>query len=96
VSETQLLNKPDGWNRDWFGGSLMTNLNGTIDRNKEREIRAGGCCGQHAARDFCGEVWFQGGQYHEEVWRHHVHIDTLSADTLEDLMQLVNDKWGWE
>ncbi len=72
----------------------MSNSDHSIDDGLDAALRKEKDYAQHAAWDFCGYVWFEGGLFHEEVWQYHVHVDTLSADTLEELMNVVNDKYG--
>jgi hypothetical protein len=85
---------PDGWTDLGPVGLGMSNLGHTIDDGLDEALRAGGVFARHAAWEFNGYVWFEGGQFHEQVWRHHVPRETLSAATLPDLMRAVNDRWG--
>lgn len=70
----------------------MTNFDHTIDDGFAAALQAepGEVFGRHADRDFNGEVWYADGQFHEEVWVHHVPLQTISADTLQELMAAVN------
>ncbi len=74
----------------------MSNFDHVIDEGLEEQLRAGEHCAQHSAWDFCGYVWFEDGQFYEEVWRFHQHVATLSADDLRELMEAVNDEYGPE
>ena len=52
-------------------------------------------CGQHSAWEFCGEVWFGiDGLWHEIVWRHRCVVAEYSDESLEDLIETVNDNHG--
>lgn len=77
-------------------GEVMSNLGCRINGDVEVVLRSGPYYAQHSAWEFCGYVWFADDIFHEQVKRYRVHVDTLSASTLPELMQLVNDKWGWE
>jgi hypothetical protein len=74
----------------------MSNMDGVIDEGFPEALQAqpGEVCGQHSAMNFCGYVWFADGKFHEEVWMYGSPISTLTADTLPELMNLVNGKYG--
>lgn len=73
----------------------MSNLDHSIDEGLEDDLR-NGLVGTHSAWEFNGTVWFEDEMFHEEVWRYHFHIETVSAPTLRELMKEVNDRYGWE
>ena len=74
----------------------MSNCDGSIDGGFEENLKTQKFYGQHAAWDFCGCAWYDGKKFHEEVWMYHSHVDTISADTLQELMESVNDEYGYE
>ena len=74
----------------------MSNCDHTIDRGLAKRLRGGRVFAQHSAWNFCGYVWFENGQYHEEVMVHHQYQETIHAKSLKELMQKVNDIYGWE
>jgi len=74
----------------------MSNCFHTIDEGLEKDLRAG-MRSTHAAWNFFGQyVWFEDGTFYEQVWQFHVPVATCSSDSLENLMRLVNDQFGWE
>jgi hypothetical protein len=80
-------------------GSLglgMTNLDRSIDPGLEEHLRGGGT-GSHWAWDFNGEVRYdpEKDEFTEEVFVRHASQGTRSAATLEDLMRVVNEEFGW-
>lgn len=82
---------------DYYTDLHMTNFDHTIDEGLAAYLMANpNHCAQHAAREFCGYVWFENGQFYDQVWRCHVPMAEYSADTLEELMKIVNDKHGWD
>lgn len=78
-------------------GAEMSNFDGVIDDGFADDLRAqpGRIFGRHSAWDFNGKVWFADGRFHEEVWCYGSPREIISADSLEELMKLANDKYGW-
>lgn len=73
----------------------MSNFDHVIDAGFAEKLRSG-CVGKHHAWNFCGYVWFAEGAFHEEVWRHGAPREVVTAATLEELMDAVNEKYGDE
>jgi len=46
--------------------------------------------------DFCSYVWHEGNQYHAEIWCYKSHVETLSADTFEELKEEICCEYGSE
>lgn len=78
------------------GVAVMRNLDRSVDADVERELRAGGVYSRHAGGNFNGIVWFDAGRWHETVMVHGEPRGTYSADTLQQLMTIVNDEYGWD
>lgn len=78
-------------------GEVMTNFDHSIEVGAEAALQAGSR-GVHSARKFNGNVWFEetDGLFHEVVHRYHVPVGHFAAPTLRELMQVVNDEWGWD
>lgn len=74
----------------------MSNLDHSIDPGLEEALRERAVWARHSAWNFNGQVWFEDGTFFEEVWHYHVHIDTVGASSLEELMRAVNDLHGWD
>ena len=87
----------------------MSNFNHTVDPGLESALRADGTVhGTHAAWDHFGFVWYEppasvdeSGYFHELVRQYMVTVALVSVpdvgeDPLMDLMQKVNDQFGWE
>ena len=49
---------------------------------------------EHPAWDHWGFVWFQDGKFYEMVRQYHVHVATISGDSLEKVIEEVNDRFG--
>ena len=90
---TELLKMPKGLKES---DPHMSNMDGRIDKGFEENLRTKEFYGQHSAWDFCGYAWFDGAKFHEEVWVYGGHIATISANSLKELMNEVNDKYGYE
>ena len=90
-----LLKRPESYEHI---GTVMSNFDHEIDEEIGQQVKEGTYYASYAAWNFKGEVWFDGesGQFACEVWRHHVHIDTILAEDLEALMSAVSDKYGSE
>ncbi len=72
----------------------MTNFDGSIDEGMDDKLRKGECISEHCAWNFHGDVWFQDGKFREQVWQYHEPVAEFEADTLEELMQEVNEEFG--
>ena len=71
----------------------MSNYDHTIDDGLEDLLRAGNI-GTHNGWDFNGAVFFAEGWFHEEVWQYRAYAGTVSAESLSDLMEAVNSRYG--
>ena len=74
----------------------MSNFDGVIDNGFEDAIVGKETFGTHSAWNFNGVVYCRDGKFYEDVWRYCSFVETIFADTLEDLMNEVNDKFGWD
>lgn len=87
---------PEGPPEDYTEISLgMSNFDHEVDEGFAEALRAGKVFGRHSAWEFNGLVWWDGAQYWEAVYRYHDWRATYATDSLEELMQWVNDDWGW-
>jgi hypothetical protein len=78
--------------------AVTSNFDYEINQAVVENLRAapGKVFSRHHAWHFQGKVWFDGGLFHEEVWRHYRPVDDMSAPTVEELRDEVNAKWGAE
>lgn len=76
----------------------MSNFDYVVDDGFEEALRANpnGVFGRHNARNFNGHVWFDGSVFCEQVWRYSVPGNVLKAETLKELMEIVNDEYGYK
>jgi hypothetical protein len=94
MPDVLLPGPPDGW--PLLFPDVTSNYDGAIDEGVARRLQEGGCCSPHAALNFHGIVWFEDGRWHERVSVHHVAQAVLSAGSLEDLRDTVNNEFGWQ
>ena len=76
-------------------GIGMSNLDNSIDEDFGQTLKDQSVYGQHSAWDFCGWVWWDGEYFCEKVMCYGVDQEVIRANTLENLMNIVNDKYGW-
>lgn len=78
-------------------GVIISNISRPpIQESAEETIKQPNVFGEHCGYNFHGIVWFEDGQYHEEVCMYKMVRGTYHADTLEELVQEVNSKYGVE
>ena len=75
----------------------MSNFDHSIDPELEADLRAG-LRGRHRAWEFNGIVWYDAtaARFCEIVRRYHVIQGIIGLPTLLDLMEAVNNEYGWE
>jgi len=77
--------------------SVYSNFDHALDATVVEQLRADQTLyAQHAAYNFCGYVWFDGEQWHEDVMRYHEVVEHLVEPTVEDVIYLANEKYGSE
>jgi len=64
---------------------------GLEDVLREQEVYA-----VHCGWNFNGKVWWDGTQFVEDVWHYRQDVATYRANSLRELIELVNSEWGWE
>jgi hypothetical protein len=73
----------------------MSNFDHEIDDGLEADLRAGMKSG-YAAMNFYGRLWFRDGKFHCQVMQHYKHTTTISADTLQQIMDEACERFGAE
>jgi hypothetical protein len=76
----------------------MSNFDHSIDAGMADALKAqpGEVHGRHAAWNFNSLVYYLNGKFHAEVYQYRSFTDHIVADTLEELMQESNEKYGNE
>lgn len=77
-------------------GLSMSNCGPEIDEGMEDALKNGNNHSGHYGWEFCGTVWWDGHEFVEIVMRYGSEVDEIKAPTLKELMDKVNDKWGYE
>lgn len=77
-------------------GLGMSNFDHRIDDGLAEALQGRQVYARHAAWDFNGQVWWDGKQFREQVWRYNCPVASFAADSLGELMEDVNDAYGWE
>jgi len=73
----------------------VSNFDGEIDPGFAEALRAqpGAVFGHHCGQNFCGRVFYEDGQFREEVQVYGRYNETISAPSLPELMERVNDEY---
>lgn len=74
----------------------MSNFDHTVDQGFAEALQGGKVYGRHAAWDFNGIVWWDGEKFAEEVWVYRSPAEVMRADSLEELMEAVSNRYGYE
>ena len=74
----------------------MSNFDHSIDEGLESALVDEECFGLHAAQNFNGIVYYKDEQFCEDIWRFNSYRETRFADNLEELMENVNEEYGYE
>jgi hypothetical protein len=77
-------------------GILMSNFDCKVDTEVADRLRKEQVIASYTGYNFYAYCWFQDGLFHADVWLYSSHVDTMSAETPEELMKEVSDEFGWE
>ncbi len=88
---TDLLEVPD-W--PMIHEDLMSNFDHEVDAEVAQRLRTEQVLAPYPGWDFHADCWFADDQFHAAVFVYHVHRATLSADTPQELMELVSNEYG--
>jgi hypothetical protein len=72
----------------------MSNFDHKVDRQVADRLRNGDLVAHYPGDRFHATCWHAGGLFHAAVFTWHFHRVTLSAETPEELMRLVSDRFG--
>jgi hypothetical protein len=72
----------------------VSNFDGIVPDGLEEKLRTGKVWCAHPAWDHWGAIWFADGKFHEMVKQYRVHVATVSGDTLREVLDEVNERFG--
>lgn len=75
-------------------GVVMSNFDHQIILGTEEKLREGGVFGEYTARNFWAAVWSSNPGFSCVIRRYHAHIDTITAGTLEEIMEIASERYG--
>jgi len=73
---------------------VYSNFDHSLNAEVVKELETGDKFAQHSAWNFCGYVYKDQSGWHEEVWRHGSTVETLSGDSVENVIQQANSEYG--
>ena len=91
--EDVMIRLPESF-KELEGEEIMSNCDGLINRDTEKGIKDKPLFSSYPGWNFCGKVWWQDNRWFCEVWQYKAWTETISADTLEDIMEKVSDEYG--
>jgi len=77
-------------------GTTMSNFDHKIDHGTEDRLKAGGTYCGYAAWDFFAFVWWDDPKFKAMIKQYQVHIDTIEADTLQEIMNIASRRYGFD
>lgn len=86
------IRKPDYFM--FLNKDVMSNFDHIIDKDVAKKIKREDYYAQYSGCNFCGYVWWQNNKWHCEVWRYRSFVETISENTLEEIMSSVSDQYG--
>lgn len=80
---------------EYDGDEIMSNYDGLVMEETVSAIKGNKFYSHYSGWHFNGKVWFQDNRWHCEVWQYHSHMETISANSPQELMTNVSDKYGY-
>ena len=78
--------------------SVMSNFDHEINRDVEKELIENECYADYPGWGFFAQVVYDRDRklFICYVNQYHCHVDTIEADTLEEIMETCCNNWGYE
>jgi len=76
-------------------GVAMSNFDHAIDDGTEDRLKAGGVCCGYSAWNFFAFVWWN-SKFKAMIKQYQVHVDTIEADTLQEIMDIASQRYGFD
>ena len=74
--------------------SVMSNFDHSIQEHVATAIKDQPLYSAYVGWNFCGKVWWQDDQWHCEIWTYGSYRQTISGDTLQEIMDEVSSEYG--
>lgn len=75
---------------------IMSNFDHEIDYTAVTRLQREKVVMDYPGWNFHAQVWFQNEKFYGLVRRYHSHVDTIEADTIEELRNTISDQYGWD
>ncbi len=75
---------------------VCSNFDGLIDYTVVEELKKGGVSAGFPAWDYYGCVWFDGNEWICSVRKYHAVVDVIKANCIEELVENVKEKHGYD
>ena len=77
-------------------GDVYSNCDHVLDESVAARVAKGEGVGAHTAWNFFGSVWFdqESATFLEEVWRYKNPVALLKGETIKDVIEQANEKYG--
>lgn len=75
--------------------TVMTNFDHSIDWDVAEKLKTGQYTAAYAGWNFNGRVWWA-GTYKCAVWRYGSHVETVISDSLQEIMDTVSERYGYD
>lgn len=76
------------------GEEVMSNFDHEINPEIVKKLREGGYYADYPGWNFHGQVWYDNGKWKCAIRRYCAHVETIVADTLEEIMGQASQKYG--
>jgi hypothetical protein len=87
----------DKMNSDELSEMVMSNFDHEVNRDVEFTLRTNeSTYAGYPAWNFYGSVWYEDSMFHCEIMVYGSYRETISAETLEEIMEIASNKYGWE
>lgn len=87
--------KCDKKNKEYLD-DVMSNFDHSINKEIVEKLKTTNSYSGYSALNFHGDVWFESNLFHCEIWQYHSHINTISKETLEEIMEEASNEYGYE
>lgn len=79
-----------------YAEPVMSNYDRLIDEDIAALLKNEPLFSRYPGWNFNGKVWWEDNRWHCAVWQYGSHVNTISEDTLEEIMHSVCEMYGYE